>query len=129
MLIAFRALPLLWRVLTIAGALAAILGTLGGIYLYIDHEGYRRATLEWQIKYDKREAELKQQLADELDRQQSINAMAKADEEAALEAYRLKLEAATKLALQLADEAAKDPNAGNIALDAGAVDRHNRRIN
>jgi hypothetical protein len=128
MLAAFRALPLLWQALAVLGALAAILGTLGGIYIYVDHQGYNRATLEWTIKYEKREAELKQQLADELDRQQTINAMAKADEEAALEEYRLKVDAANKLALLLADEAAKDPNAANVALDADAVARHNRRV-
>ncbi len=31
--------------------------------------------------------------------------------------------------MTLAAEAAADPNADNVALDAAAVDRHNRRIN
>lgn len=129
MLAAFRSLPLLWRLLTIAGALAAILGTLGGIYLYIDHEGYRRASLEWQIKYDKREAELKEQTFKELDRQATANAEAKAEEDAALEAYRLHLLEMATRNMQLTQEAAADPNRDNVALDADAVARHNRRLN
>lgn len=128
MLAAFRALPLLWRLLTIAGALAAILGTLGGIYLYVDHEGYRRASLEWQIKYDKREAELKQQAADEIARQQVANDAAKAEEDAELEAERKRQMAAADRAMTLAAEAAADPNRDNVALDADAVARHNRRV-
>jgi hypothetical protein len=36
----FRALPLLWRLLTIAGVLAALGGALGGLYAHIRHTGY-----------------------------------------------------------------------------------------
>lgn len=128
MLALFRTLPLLWRVLTIVGALAAILGSAAGIYAWIDHQGYQRATLEWTVKYNAREAELKQQAADELARQQAANDAAKAEEEAQLEAERKRQMAAIDLAMTLANEAAADPNADNIALDAAAVDRHNRRI-
>ena len=128
MLAAFRALPLSWRIIGVVGLLTTILGGLAGLYAYVDHQGYQRATLEWTVRYERREAELRQQLADELDRQASINAMAKAAEEAELETYRKQLLAMADLAQRLADEAAADPNADNVALDAAAVDRHNRRI-
>ena len=128
MLAAVRALPLSWRIIGVVGLLATILGGLAGLYAHVDHQGYQRATLEWTVRYERREAELRQQLADELDRQASINAMAKAAEEAELETYRKQLLARADLAQRLADEAAADPNADNVALDAAAVDRHNRRI-
>ena len=128
MLALFRSLPLLWRILSIVGVLAAVLGTLGGIYLYIDRQGYQRATQEWTIKYERREAELKQQTADELSRQQAANDAAKAEEEAQQEAERKRQMAAVDLAMTLNAEAAADPNRDNIALDAAAVDRHNRRL-
>lgn len=128
MLALFRTLPLLWRVLTIVGALAVIVGAAAGVYAWIDHQGYQRAALEWTVKYNAREAELKQQAADELARQQAANDAAKAEEDAQLEAERKRQMAAIDLAMTLADEAAADPNHDNIALDAAAVDRHNRRI-
>jgi hypothetical protein len=128
MLAAFRTLPLLWRILTIGAALGVILGAVAGLYAYVDHQGYQRATLEWTLKYERREAELRQQLADELDRQTSINAMAKAAEEAELEALRLRLVEMSNRAMVLMQEAAADPHASNVALDAAAVDRYNRRI-
>lgn len=128
MLALFRTLPLLWRVLSIVGALAAVLGLGGGVYLYIDHQGYQRATQEWTIKYERREAELNKQTADELASQQAANDAAKAEEEAENEAERKRQMAAADRALTLAAEAAADPNADNIALDADAVDRHNRSI-
>ena len=129
MLAAFRALPLSWRIIGVVGLLATILGGLAGLYAHVDHQGYQRATLEWTIKYERREAELRQQLANELDRQASINAAAKAAEDAELEALRLRLVEMSNRAMVLMQEAAADPNAGNVALDAAAVDRHNRRIN
>ncbi len=128
MLALFRTLPLLWRVISIVGALAVALGLVGGVYLYIDHQGYQRATQEWTIKYERREAELKQQTADELARQQAANDAAKAEEDAALEQLRQQQIAADLLRYQIEKEAALDPNHDNIALDADAVDRHNRRL-
>lgn len=122
-------IPIEWR----AGAAVAVaiggFTALGGAAWYLDSRGYHRATLEWTVKYQQREAELAQQKADELERQQTINDAAKAQEARELEDYRVKLEAANALALRLADEAALDPAANNVALDAAAVDRHNRRVN
>lgn len=128
MLAAFRALPLLWRLASIIGGIAVILGVAGGVYLWIDHQGYRRAELEWTVKYQQREAELQRELADEIKRQAEANADAKAAEEAELEVYRQQLLKMAKLAQQLSTEAAADPNHDNIALDAAAVDRHNRGL-
>jgi hypothetical protein len=121
-----------WRIIAVV---VGVVGLLGGAFAYVEkvkHDayanGYQKATLEWTIKYNAREAELKQQAADELARQQAANDAAKAEEEAQLEAERKRQMAAIDLAMTLANEAAADPNADNIALDAAAVDRHNRRI-
>ncbi len=40
MLTAFRALPLLWRVASVAAVLFGLLGALAGTYAYIRHQGY-----------------------------------------------------------------------------------------
>jgi hypothetical protein len=37
----FRALPLLWRLATVAGIVLALAGTVGGIYLKIRHDAYQ----------------------------------------------------------------------------------------
>lgn len=125
-------LPIEWQIGLLTGAVLAVFGSLGGAYLYIDHQGYDRgyqkASLEGQVKYDRRELELAQQRADERDRQDSINAMKKAEEARDLEEQRKQKDTRNRLALQLADEAAKDPSAGVIALDQAAIDRYNRRI-
>lgn len=121
-------IPFPVKVGIIAAGGLAILGTVGGIAYKLDQDGYHRAELEWTVKYQKREAELNQQRVDELDRQASINAMAKADEAAALEAYRLKLREMAQLTLQLMEQAAEDPNANKVALDAEAIARHKKRI-
>ena len=102
------------------------LGALGGVYAFIDHGGYRRATLEWTVKYDKREAELNAARFKELDRQASVNAAAKA-----LEATRLAAEMARAAALEAIilenDLAAEiDPDKDRIGLGADSVDRINR---
>lgn len=99
---------------------------LGGAYAYIDHRGYERATLEWTVKYQRRETELAQQRADELDRQAAVNAQAKAHEQQALVEMESQLAASQALVDELAREAAQDPNANKLGIDADAVDRLNR---
>lgn len=114
----------------LAGAAVLIAGMIAGGWAIVaraDSAGYQRATLEWTLREERLKAELAQLRADEIDRQQSINAMAKAAEEAELEALRIKLASSQALNIQLADEAAADPNHDNIAFDAAAVDRHIRR--
>jgi uncharacterized membrane protein len=36
----FRALPLLWRLISILGLVAALCGAVGGVYAYVRHQGY-----------------------------------------------------------------------------------------
>lgn len=116
------------RIGLIAGGGIALLAAIGAGYAWIDHQGYHRAELEWTVKYQQREAELERQMIAEADRQARVNAEAKAAEEAELEAYRQQLLKMAALAQQLAAEAEADPNHDNIALDADAVDRHNRGL-
>lgn len=119
-------IPFPVRIGLIAGGGLALLAAIGGAALWLDQRGYHRAEFEWTVKYQQREAELQRELADEIKRQAEVNADAKAAEEAELELYRQKLLEMAALAQQLAAEAAADPNADTIALDAAAVARHNR---
>lgn len=36
----FRALPLLWRLVTVLGGLGLVLGAVGSLYAYVRHQGY-----------------------------------------------------------------------------------------
>lgn len=102
------------------------LGALGGIYAFIDHGGYRRATLEWTIKYDKRELELQQLRFKELDRQASVNAAAKAREADRLAAEMARAAALEAIILENDRAAESDPHRDRIGLGADSVDRINR---
>lgn len=121
-------IPPTWRIYAALAIAVGVFGGVAGLYAKGHADGYGKADLEWTVKYQQREAELRQQLAQEIDRQAAANDAAKADEEAQLEVYRQKLVEMADLAQQLATEAAADKNAGNVALDAAAVDRHNRRL-
>ena len=106
------------------GALAAV-ALLWGLYTYVDHHGYQRAAVEYQIKYDKLVAEYNDARTKEILRQVMVNNASKALEAAriaALQAANSELETRIK---ELADEADKDPDAGRAALGASSV----RRIN
>lgn len=124
-----------WRSLSgkaqlIAGgvAIVTLLVGIGGVYAWIDHQGYQRATLEWTVKYEKREAELERQRADELARQKDANDAAIAEMNQQLALYKDELVKATALEEELAKQTAADKQAARIALDAAAVDRYNRSI-
>lgn len=112
-------------------ALAFLVAT-GGAYALGnrqgDAEGYRRAALEWTVKYEQRENELLKRLFDELDRQAYANDLAKEQERRELEVMREHLAVMAKLAEDLAREAAADKDAARIALNADAVERYRRRI-
>lgn len=109
-----------WLLIGVLGA-----GALGGAYLWAQHQGYQQATLEWSVRYQERELALEKQRMAELDRQALANDQAKAAERARLAALHNEL---AQLELQLqerADEAAKDPDRGNIACNLDCVRRHN----
>jgi len=108
----------------VLAALAAVV-VLWGVYAYIDHQGYQRAAVEYQARYDKLVAEYNDARTKEIMRQAAANNAAKALEAARiaeLQAANSELETRIK---ELADEADKDPDAGKPALGAAGV----RRIN
>jgi hypothetical protein len=102
------------------------LGALGGVYWYVDHGGYQRATLEWTVKYNDRELALEKQRIAELDRQALANDRAKAAERAAIEQLRNELAQAERELEEQSHEADNDPNADRVGLSAGGVQRIGR---
>lgn len=113
-----------WLAWLLVGGVA--LGAAGGVYAFIDHGGYRRATLEWTIKYDKREADLQRLRFEELDRQASANAAAKAIEATRLAAEMARAAALEALILENDRAAETDPNKDRIGLGADSVIRIDR---
>jgi hypothetical protein len=105
---------------------ASVAGALGGIYAYVDHQGYKRATIEWSQKYDRREAELQAMRFRELDRQATANAEAKAAESARLREMAERLADLEAAAAENDRAAEADPNADRIGLGADSVERLNR---
>jgi len=109
------------RVVAAVGAVLLLLGA----YAYVDHKGYQRAAVAYQARIDKLVGDYKDAEIAEIERQDAANSAAKAREAIAIEAMRdanSKLETRIK---ELADEAAKDPDAGKPVLGAPSV----RRIN
>lgn len=109
-----------WLVVAALGA-----GVVSGAYWYASNQGYQRATLEWLVRYNERELALERQRLAELDRQALANDQAKAAERAALSQLRNEM---AQLEIQLqerANEAAEDPDRGNIACNLECVRRHN----
>ena len=102
------------------------LGAVGGLYAYVDHQGYRRAEVKWSAKYDAREAALEAQRFKELDRQATVNAEAKAREAERLAAEQRRVDELEALIADLAAAADADPNRDRIGLGADSVDRLNR---
>jgi len=101
------------------------IAALWGVYTYIYHQGYQRAAVECQIKYDKLVYDYNDARAKEIMRQVMANNAAKALEAARiaeLQAANSELETRIK---ELADEADKDPDAGRAALGAFSVQRIN----
>ena len=101
-------------------------GTLGGLYAWVDHQGYARASAAWGKKYDARETELQAQRFRELDRQATANAEAKAREAERLAAEQQRVEELELLLADLSKQADADPDRDRPGLSAGAVDRINR---
>ncbi len=114
----------LWLAWLIVAGLG--LGAVGGLYVAVDHGGYKRAAAEWTIKYEKREAALNEERFKELDRQATANDAAKAAEAERLAAEQSRV---AELELQIAemDKAADvDVNRDRIGLGADSVDRLKR---
>lgn len=118
MLGALRALPLLWRVLAIAGVLSAATGLGRAAYSHIRAEGYREgfAKAEARCEDDKRKQEIANQNAIAAANKQLVE---RADElvkkELQLDDYVKAIDAAT----------GADPRGGDRCLDADGVRRLN----
>ncbi|MBY3434808.1 hypothetical protein HFN89_11805 [Rhizobium laguerreae] len=111
----------------IVGAVVVLtlLAVVGGVVAYIDHRGYQRAAVAYQARIDKIVGDYKIAEIAEIERQAAANNAAKTREAsriAEMQAANDQLETQIR---ELADEAAKDPNAGKLVLDAPSV----RRIN
>lgn len=108
------------------GGMVAVLA-LVGLYWAGDINGASRENATWQAKWNQEQAQLEYQRSLEAARVDAANDAARVEADAELEAERKREMASADLAMTLAAEAAADPNHDNIALDAEAVDRHNRR--
>lgn len=113
-----RALPLLWRVLTIAGLLSVAGGAVWGVYAHIRAEGYREG---FSVAEARCEAEQQKQ---ELANRNAIAAASKQLVERAddLVKKELQLDDYVK-AIDLAT--AQDPRGADMCLDAAGVHRLN----
>lgn len=118
MLGALRALPLLWRVLTIVGGLSALTGLGWAVYSHIRAEGYREGFAKAEAKCE--DEQRKQALAN----QNAIDAANKRLLELAEELSLQKLQVDDYVkAIDLATAA--DPRGGDLCLDADSVRRLN----
>lgn len=113
-----------WLAWLIVASLSA--GAVGGLYAWVDHQGYARASAKWSQKYDARESELQAARFKELDRQSTANAEAKAREAERLAAEQQRVDDLERLLAELSAQADADPNRDRPGLSAGAVDRLNR---
>lgn len=102
------------------------LGAVGGVYWWVDHQGYQRATLEWTVKYNDRELALEKQRLAELDRQATANDRAKAAEAARIAQLRNELAQRERELEEQSHEADVDPNADRVGLGADSVRRIQR---
>lgn len=113
-----------WLAWLVVAALSV--GALGGLYAWVDHQGYARASAKWEAKYEARELELQTARFRELDRQATANAEAKAREASRLAAEQARAAELERLLAELSAQADADPNAARPGLSAGAVERLNR---
>ena len=102
------------------------LGAVGGLYAYVDHQGYKRAETKWSQKYDARELELQTVRFRELDRQATVNADAKAREAVILAAEQARADALEALIAENDKSADEDPNKDRIGLGADSIKRLDR---
>lgn len=118
MIAALRALPLLWKVVTLATLLSAAGGAIWGVYAYVRHEGFVEGFAKAEAKC---EAEQKKQ---EIANQNAIDAANKRLIDLAEELTLQKLQVDDYVkAIDLATAA--DPRGADQCLDARGVRRLN----
>lgn len=114
-----RALPLLWKVVTVVGMLSAAGGAVWGVYAYVRHEGYVEGFAKAEAEC---EAEQKKQ---EIANQNAISAANKRLIDLAEELTLQKLQVDDYVkAIDLATAA--DPDLSALCVDARGVQRLNR---
>lgn len=86
----------------------------------IDSFGYNRAAAQWSAKYEKREAEIAQITAAEMNRIQQANAMAKAQEAKRLAELAAENAALEQKIKEMSDEADADPDRDRVCLSDGS---------
>lgn len=123
----FAKIPFEWLVGLIAAGALSLMAAIAGFYFWADGNGYHRADLQWQVKWAAREAEWTRQRDDEIERQAHANAIAKAAEAQAIAMLQAEIAARETLIAELEQEAEADPGSDQVALDAEATKRHNRR--
>ena len=116
MLTALKALPLLWRLATVAGVLIALSGTIWGIYAYVKHQGYVEGYSDASAK-----CEAEKRAMEEANRKAISDAEKKLIEaEQGITDLEIKLEDYTNAIDLLADQG---PDAGGICLFAPSMRR------
>jgi hypothetical protein len=112
----FRALPLIWRLATVAGIVLALAGTVGGIYLKIRHDAY-------QDGYSKArtECEAEKRAMEEANKK----AIAEAEKKLAEAIKEIELKEATldDYIMLLDREADEEPGSGDACLSHSSVRR------
>lgn len=103
--------------LIIAGV--AALAIAFGLYLVYD-AGYSRAAVKWEAKYELREAQIRQQTADEKIRQAQANAEAALLSAARIARLQADNAARDQKIKELSDEADADPDRDNACLSDGS---------
>lgn len=120
-------LPTEWAMGLVAAGALALLATVGGAWAWADHQGYERADLQWRLKWAQYEYQLSRAAGAEMQRQAEVNEAAKRAEADAIANLERQLQQQEALVRELQEQADADPQANQVALDAEAVKRHNRR--
>lgn len=109
-------------------ALAALTATaaLWGAYAYVDHQGYQRAAVAYEAKIVGIHADYAAAALAEVQRQANVSAAAKAREAARIAEIQKENDDLELKIKELADEAGKDPRAGDTVLGAPSVQRINK---
>ncbi len=107
------------------GALATFVALLA-VYTYVDHNGYRRAAMEYTLKIERIHAEYKDAADKETDRQRLANDLAKQREALRIAKMQADNQSLLEQIEELEREASQDPDAGKPVLGAPSVRRVNK---